>query len=84
MSRESCAKELGSGRFYFHGTDLQGRPVAYLTMRGHDPKSRDLEAVLRAMVYVCEQLVASLPPKEFQVRRRSPPSLPPKLSVEET
>lgn len=29
ISRESVLKELKTGRFYFHGADKEGRPVAY-------------------------------------------------------
>lgn len=50
----------------------QGRPVAYLTMRGHDPKTRDLDECMRAMVYICERMCAALPPKEIQVRIPEP------------
>lgn len=45
--------------------------MAYLTMRGHDPKTRDLDECMRAMVYICERLCAALPPKEIQVRLRT-------------
>lgn len=29
--------------------DKDGRPLGYLTMRGHDPKTRDLDACLRCV-----------------------------------
>lgn len=54
----------------------QGRPVAYLTMRGHDPKTRDLDECMRAMVYICERMCAALPPKEIQVRIPEPSTRP--------
>ena len=68
VSKESCLPVLQRGMFFFHGEDKEGRPVGYLTMRGHDPKTRDLDQCLRAIIYQCEALIASKGGKEFQVR----------------
>lgn len=68
VSRESCLPVLQRGMFFFHGEDKEGRPLGYLTMRGHDPKTRDLDQCLRAIIYQCEALIASKEGKEFQVR----------------
>ncbi|TFJ85039.1 hypothetical protein NSK_003463 [Nannochloropsis salina CCMP1776] len=67
VQKESCAQVLRRGMFFFHGEDKEGRPLGYLTMRGHDPKTRDLDECLRAIVYQCEALIASKKGKEFQV-----------------
>ena len=69
VQKESCAQVLSRGMFFFHGEDKEGRPLGYLTMRGHDPKTRDLDECLRAIVYQCEALIASKKGKEFQVGR---------------
>jgi len=58
---------LNQGMFYFHGVDRDSRPLGYLTMRGHDPKHRDMDEYTRGMVYRMEELLARMPPKEFQV-----------------
>lgn len=68
VSRDSCLSVLQRGMFFFHGEDKEGRPLGYLTMRGHDPKTRDLDQCLRAIIYQCEALIASKEGKEFQVR----------------
>jgi hypothetical protein len=68
VSKESCLSVLQRGMFFFHGEDKEGRPLGYLTMRGHDPKTRDLDQCLRAIIYQCEALIASKGGKEFQVR----------------
>jgi len=68
VSKESCLPVLQRGMFFFHGEDKEGRPLGYLTMRGHDPKTRDLDQCLRAIIYQCEALIASKGGKEFQVR----------------
>lgn len=67
ITKESCSNALNNFEFYFHGVDRDGRPVGYLSMRGHDPKTRNLDEYTRAMVYRVEELAARQPPKEFQV-----------------
>lgn len=47
VAKDSCINVLKKGMFYFQGTDKEGRPLGYLTMRGHDPKTRDLDECLR-------------------------------------
>jgi len=68
ITRASCEKVLSKGMFFFHGHDKDGRPLGYLTMRGHDPKTRDLDECLRAIIYQCEALIHSEEKegKEFQ------------------
>jgi len=51
VTKESCLTELQKGRFYFHGSDKKGRPVAYYSLACHDPKHRDLAEIMRMMTY---------------------------------
>lgn len=54
VAKESCLAELQKGRFYFHGVDKKGRPVAYYSLACHDPKHRDIAEIMRMMTYqVC-------------------------------
>ena len=67
VAKESCLAELQKGRFYFHGVDKKGRPVAYYSLACHDPKHRDLAEIMRMMTYQVGflfnfLLIPSLPP----------------------
>ena len=61
MIKESCLNELKKGRFFFHGKDKAGRPVAYYTLSVHDPKNRDLAEIFRMMTFQVEQVLETMP-----------------------
>lgn len=60
IKKESCIEELRKGRFYFHGHDKEGHPVAYYSLAMHDPKNRDLDAIFRAIAYSIEEEIAGM------------------------
>lgn len=64
ISRESVQRELRSGMLYFQGRDKAGRPVAYYSLAGHDPKSRDLTAIFKSVAYLLDQTLESLDEEE--------------------
>lgn len=61
VAKESCLAELQKGRFYFHGVDKKGRPVAYYSLACHDPKHRDIAEIMRMMTYQVGLVLSSLP-----------------------
>ena len=67
VDKSTCTTTLEKGMFFFAGVDLEGRQIAYFRMTGHDPKTRDLQEVLRAIVYTVELKKAELGDREFQV-----------------
>ena len=67
VDKSTCTTTLEKGMFFFAGVDLEGRQVAYFRMAGHDPKNRDLQEILRAIVYQVETKKAELGDREFQV-----------------
>jgi len=67
VDKTTCTTTLEKGMFFFAGVDLEGRQVAYFRMAGHDPKNRDLQEILRAIVYQVELKKAELGDREFQV-----------------
>lgn len=60
VTKESCINELRTGRFYFHGHDKQGRPIAYYSLANHDPKNRDLAEIFRMMTYQIEKALENM------------------------
>jgi hypothetical protein len=67
VDKSTCTATLEKGMFFFAGQDLEGRQVAYFRMAGHDPKTRDLQEILRAIVYQVETKKAEMGDREFQV-----------------
>jgi hypothetical protein len=67
VDKSTCTTTLEKGMFFFAGVDLEGRQVAYFRMTGHNPKNRDLQEILRAIVYQVETKKAELGDREFQV-----------------
>ncbi|KAG0099924.1 hypothetical protein BGZ93_005180 [Podila epicladia] len=47
-------KQLETGKFFLHGTDVENRPVAYLTVRLHRPGDQPPKTLERLTVYVME------------------------------
>ncbi|KAG0331918.1 hypothetical protein BG004_001455 [Podila humilis] len=47
-------KQLELGKFFLHGTDIEGRPIAYLNIRLHRPGDQPPKTLERLTVYIME------------------------------
>eukprot|EP01133_Synstelium_polycarpum_P012400 gene12400-14552_t len=62
ITEESVDNELKQGKSFFHGTDIEGRPVCIIRTRKHDSRNRDIEEAQRYCVYVMENGKSLLTP----------------------
>ena len=52
---DNLQNALLQGMLYFRGRDKEDYPVVYFTMRNHNPKTRDIQTYLDAVIYRIEQ-----------------------------
>ena len=59
--KESCLKEVNSGKLYIRGVDKEGRPLLVYRSRNSFPNDRDLEESARMLVWFAEHIQRRMP-----------------------
>lgn len=69
VPRERVLRSLQTGKFFFHGFDKVGRPIAYFRTALHDPKKFSPAETVDMIVYKTEELLQQIRtnPKYAQV-----------------
>lgn len=59
--KESCIKEIRTGKIYIRGTDKEGRPLMIFRTRFSNPSDRDIEETAKMIVWFGEHLSRRMP-----------------------
>jgi hypothetical protein len=64
--KEDCVNELSKGTFYTHGVDKEDRPLFIVHGIRHDPSTRDIVELAKAVLWMGEQVIKRLPADKSQ------------------